>query len=208
MVEGCEGWVVLVKEVGLWVGSGVGRTPVVDIGFSGLGSGSKLTPGCRTYLSFASRLCLTFLIVPFYKDLRPTKCWSLTIEEVLYPLPSSFPTVSYLLGNLNVIDFRSASAGGHKLSLRRDEDGSITPWQRRQVGDWDGHILWLAFWSRRPHPVGSTLPQVGQPLQLLLLETSTEGVGPAEAKRGDNNRWSLRGGQGRGGRASTSAGHS
>ena len=66
MVEGCEGWVVLVKEVGLWVGSGVGRTPVVDIGFSGLGSGSKLTPGCRTYLSFASRLCLTFLIVPFY----------------------------------------------------------------------------------------------------------------------------------------------
>jgi len=205
VVEGCEGWVVLVKEVGLWVGSGVGRTPVVDIGFSGLGSGSKLTPGCRTYLSFASRLYL--LTVPFYKDLRPTKCWSLTIEEVLYPLPSSLPTISYLLWNLNVVNFRSASAWGHKLSLRRDEDGSITPWQRRQVGDWDRHILWLAFWSRRPHPVGSTLPQVGQPLQLLLLETSTEGVGPAEAKGRDNNRWSLRGGQGRGGRASTSAGH-
>ena len=206
MVEGCEGWVVLVKEVGLWVGSGVGRTPVVDIGFSGLGSGSKLTPGCRTYLSFASRLYL--LTVPFYKDLRPTKCWSLTIEEVLYPLPSSLPTISYLLWNLNVVIFRSASAWGHKLSLRRDEDGSITPRQRGQVRDWDGHILWLAFWRRCPHPVGSILPQVGQPLQLLLLETSTEGVGPAEAKRGDNNRWSLRGGQGRGGRASTSAGHS
>ena len=207
MVEGCEGWVVLVKEVGLWVGSGVGRTPVVDIGFSGLGSGSKLTPGCRTYLSFASRLCLTSLTVPFYKDLRPTKCWSLTIEEVLYPLPSSLPTISYLLWNINVVIFRSASAWGHKLSLRRDEDGSITPRQRGQVRDWDGHILWLAFWRRCPHPVGSILPQVGQPLQLLLLETSTEGVGPAEAKGGDNNRWSLRGGQGRGGGPSTSAGH-
>ena len=158
MVEGCEGRVVLVKEVGLWVGSGVGRTPVVDIGFSGLGSGSKLTPGCRTYLSFASRLGLTFLIVPFYKDLRPTKCWSLTIEEVLYPLPSSLPTVSYLLWNLNVVNFRSASAWGHKLSLRRDKDGSITPRQRGKVRDWDGHILRLAFWSRCPHPVGSTLP--------------------------------------------------
>jgi len=78
-------------------------------------------------LSFASRLCLTFLTVPLYKDLRPTKCWPLTIEEVLYPLPSSLPTISYLLGNLNIVNFRSASAWGHKLSLRRDEDGSITP---------------------------------------------------------------------------------
>jgi len=205
VVEGCEGWVVLVKEVGLWVGSGVGRTPVVDIGFSGLGSGSKLTPGCRAYLSFASRLYL--LIVPFYKDLGPTKCWSLTIEEVLYPLPSSFPTIGYLLGNLNVVNFRSASAGGHKLSLRRDEDGSITPRQRGKVRDRDGHILWLAFRHRRPHPVWPTLSQVGQSLQLLLLETSTEGVGPTEAKGRDNDRWSLRGGQCRGGRASTTAGH-
>lgn len=109
-------------------------------------------------LSFASRLCLTFLTVPFYKDLRSTKCWSLTIEEVLYPLPSSLPTISYLLWNLNVVNFRSASAWGHKLSLRRDEDGSITPRQRGKVRNWDGHILWLAFWSRRPHPVGSTFP--------------------------------------------------
>ena len=126
MVEGCEGWVVLVKEVGLWVGSGVGRTPVVDIGFSGLGSGAKLTPGCRAYLSLTSRLCLS-LTVLFYKDLRSTKCWSLSIEKVLYPLPSSLPTISYLLGHLNIVNFRSASAWGHKLSLRRDKDGSIAP---------------------------------------------------------------------------------
>ena len=207
MVEGCEGWVVLVKEVGLWVGSGVGRTPVVDIGFSGLGSGSKLTPESRAYLSFTSRLCLTSITVPC-KDLRSTKCWSLTIEEVLYPLPSSLPPISNLLGNLDVILFGNASAGGHKLSLRRDKDGSVTPRQRGKVRNWDRNILWLAFRYGRPHSVGSALPQVGQPLQLLLLEASTEGVGTAEAKGRDNNRWSLRGGQGRGGRASTSAGHS
>lgn len=207
MVEGCEGWVLLVKEVGLWVGSGVGGAPIVDIGFSGLGSGAKLTPGCRAYLSLTSRLCLS-LTVLFYKDLRSTKCWSLTIEKVLYPLPSSLPTIGNFLRNLDIISFWGASARGHKLSLRRDKDGSVTPRQRREVGDWDGDILWLALRCRCPHPVGSVLPQVGKTLQLLLLEASTEGVGPTEAKGRDNNRWSLCGGQGRGGRASTSAGHS
>ena len=54
VVEGCEGWVVLVKEVGLGVGSGVGGAPVVDIGLAGLGAGSKLSKCCRPYLSFTA----------------------------------------------------------------------------------------------------------------------------------------------------------
>jgi len=146
-------------------------------------------------LSLTSRLCLS-LTVLFYKDLWSTKCWSLTIEKVLYPLPSSLPTIGNFLRNLDIISFGGASARGHKLSLRRDKDGSVTPRQRRKVGDWDGDILWLALRCRCPHPVGSVLPQVGKTLQLLLLEASTEGVGSAEAKGRDNNRWSLCGGQG------------
>lgn len=143
MVEGCEGWVVLVKEVGLGVGSGVGGAPVVDIGFAGLGAGSKLSTGCRPYLSFAPRLGLRGLS---FQYLRSTKSRSLTVEKVLNPLPSSLSTVSNLFWDLNVIHLGHTAVGSDGLPLGGDKDGSISPRQGGQVRDGDGHILRLVPW--------------------------------------------------------------
>lgn len=117
-------------------------------------------------LSFAASLGLACIII---ENLRPTKSWPLTGEEVLYPLPSPLPAVGYLLRNLNVIQLGDPPVRGDKLSLGGDKDGSIATRQRGQVRDRDRNVFGVAPRGRGPHPVGPVLPQVGQPRLLLLL---------------------------------------
>jgi hypothetical protein len=127
----------------------------------------------------------------------PAKDRSFTTEEGLYPLPGSFSFVSSRLGNYNgvqiggILAFGNTSVRSDNLPMGGNKDGSIASRKRWEVRDGDGGLLSLGSRCGGSHPVGISaagfLPDVGESLLLPLLQAGTEGVGYADAPRGDDD---------------------